>query len=58
MSKRPFVISNISKRPRDISNISKRPFVVWNNLKSEVGQCSWAVFDGTLVVKTHSAARA
>jgi len=30
-----------------------RKFIIWNNLKSEVGNCSWAVFDGQLVVKTH-----
>jgi hypothetical protein len=30
-----------------------RQFIVWNTLKSEHGNCSWAVLDGMLVVKTH-----
>jgi hypothetical protein len=29
-----------------------RQFVVWNNLKSENGDCSWAIVDGMLTVKT------
>jgi hypothetical protein len=37
--------------------MSKRRFVVWSSLKSEWGNCSWAVLDEDtypiLMVKTH-----
>jgi hypothetical protein len=29
-----------------------RQFVIWNSLKSEHGNCSWAIVDGMLTVKT------
>jgi hypothetical protein len=34
--------------------MSEREWVVWNNLKSEHGDCSWCVTkDRTLYVRTH-----
>jgi hypothetical protein len=33
--------------------MSKRNFVVWRSLRSDHGNCSYAIIDDTLVVKTH-----
>lgn len=38
--------------PRDGQRRMTRQFTIWHNLKSEHGNCSWAVIDGRLVVKT------
>jgi len=32
--------------------MSRRKFIVWRNLRSDHGNCSWAIIDDTLVVKT------
>jgi hypothetical protein len=33
--------------------MAERFFTVWHSLRSEHGNCSWAVIDGTLYVRTH-----
>ena len=36
----------------------RRPFVIWNNLKCEYGNGSWALIDGTVFVKTCNGSKA